>query len=151
MWASCELSVSLQLTQQFCCELLVRSSRWAHQAGVAVSSQWKLQIHRKLTASSQCKLILWVCCELDEWPQNELAMSLQLTVSSLLPLHGELFWMISWIAHSAVFWLKDRNETLKKLLKSFLFEKKKNLIWDAFCAIGNYLGPCPGVVMQSLS
>ena len=71
LWACCELSISLQLTLWACCELFVRSSQWAHHAVVAVSSLCELQTHRKLTASLQCELILWVHCELTECPQNE--------------------------------------------------------------------------------
>ena len=67
LWAECvqnELSMSLQLTPWACCELFVRSSQWAHHAVVAVSSLCELQTHGKLTASSQCELILWVPYEL---------------------------------------------------------------------------------------
>ena len=47
---------------------------WTHYAVVAVNSLWELQIHGKLSASSQCELILWVHCELTECPQNEHTM-----------------------------------------------------------------------------
>ena len=42
---------------------------------IAHSKLLMWQIHRGLTASSQCELILWVCCEVDEWLQDALAMS----------------------------------------------------------------------------
>ena len=35
----------------------------------------RVQTHGRLTANAQCELILWFCCELDEWPHNELVVS----------------------------------------------------------------------------
>ena len=70
-----ELAMCLQLTPWACCELFVRSSWWAQHAMVAVSSLCELQAHRKLIASSQCGLILWVHCKLTKCPQNELSVS----------------------------------------------------------------------------
>ena len=70
--------VSLHHTQR---ELTWIISRWVH-----------LRTLSKLTGNSQDELTLWACCEL--------SMIVTLTVSSLLPLHGELIGMISWIVHS---------------------------------------------------
>ena len=96
LWAHSELSMKLQLTLWACCELFVRSSQWVHHTVVAVRSMWQLQTHVKLTASSQCELILWVHCELTECPQNEPTVSFN--VSS------------QWISCELKFFTRNRHE-----------------------------------------
>ena len=42
---------------------------------LTAGSQCELQTHGRLTARSQCEIVSWVSCEVDEWLQNELAVS----------------------------------------------------------------------------
>ena len=47
---------------------------WSHKQ-VTASSRCEMETHGGLTARSQCEIVSWVSCVVDEWFQNELAVS----------------------------------------------------------------------------
>ena len=110
-----------QWARRFHC--MVRSTGWSHKE-LTASLPWELQTNQKLTASSQCELILWSHCELNECPQNEstvnfsfqrepwMAKETQKRAKVLLkismakqkktPHHQFIAWLVRWI------WSQDR-------------------------------------------
>ena len=76
MWANAILTVEVnsQITMSSLLPLHGELIGWSHEQ-VKASSRCEIQTHRGLTARSQCELIWWGHYEVDEWLQNELAVS----------------------------------------------------------------------------